>query len=355
MTGAHWDISWHRSIGRDSFWTAPHVLIHLCGLLAGISCGYLILHTTFSHDSPLRKSSVAVWGFRAPLGAFICTWGAVAMLSSAPFDNWWHSAYGLDVKILSPPHVALSIGIFAVHVGGLILILGQMNRADGLLRKRLQLAYLYVRGMMLVSLMVMLMEVASRSYMHTAHYYWLIALVAPLMLSGASRASGFRWAATTVAGIYTVFLLLMEWILPLFPAEPKLGPVYWPVTHFVPPEFPMLLIIPAFAMDLISQRTERWSNLRQAIVSGFAFIGVFALVQWPFANFLMSPGARNWFFGSHYIGYFSPPTSLFRSYRFYPAETGAALWREVALTALTVVATTWMGLRSGAWAQRVRR
>ncbi len=24
-----------------------------------------------------------------------------------------------------------------------------------------------------------------------------------------------------------------QWILPLFPASPKLGPVYFPVTHFV--------------------------------------------------------------------------------------------------------------------------
>ncbi len=27
------------------------------------------------------------------------------MITSAPFDDWWHNAYGLDVKILSPPHV----------------------------------------------------------------------------------------------------------------------------------------------------------------------------------------------------------------------------------------------------------
>ena len=42
MTGIPWDISWHRSIGRDTFWTPPHLLIQLCGILAGITCGYLI-------------------------------------------------------------------------------------------------------------------------------------------------------------------------------------------------------------------------------------------------------------------------------------------------------------------------
>ena len=35
------------------------------------------------------------------------------MLTSAPFDNWWHNAYGLDVKIVSPPHTLLILGIRA--------------------------------------------------------------------------------------------------------------------------------------------------------------------------------------------------------------------------------------------------
>src|SRR5579885_2953859 len=99
MIGGQWDISWHRSIGRDTFWTPAHIAIQLCGILTGISCGYLILSTTFSR-SPLRAASVNIWGFRGPLGAFIAAWGGFTMLASAPFDDWWHNAYGLDVKIL---------------------------------------------------------------------------------------------------------------------------------------------------------------------------------------------------------------------------------------------------------------
>jgi hypothetical protein len=107
------------SIGRDSFWTLPHVLIYLCGVLAGVACGYVIISTTFKRNSPLRPASIAMWGFRGPLGAFMCVWGSVAMISSAPFDNWWHEAYGLDVKILSPPHVLLALGMTAIRVGTL--------------------------------------------------------------------------------------------------------------------------------------------------------------------------------------------------------------------------------------------
>src|SRR5438132_195634 len=47
MVGTHWDIAWHRSIGRDTFWTPAHIAIYLGGVLAGLSCGYLILATSF--------------------------------------------------------------------------------------------------------------------------------------------------------------------------------------------------------------------------------------------------------------------------------------------------------------------
>src|SRR6184192_4333351 len=127
--GAHWDVSWHRSIGRDTFWTPAHIAIYLCGVLAGIACGYLIFSTTFRGSAEARAGAVHVLGFSGPLGAFLSAWGGVAMLTSAPFDNWWHNAYGLDVKIVSPPHTLLVVGIRAVSVGILFLILAAMNRA----------------------------------------------------------------------------------------------------------------------------------------------------------------------------------------------------------------------------------
>jgi hypothetical protein len=101
--GGAWDVSWHRSIGRDTFWTPAHMAIYACGVLAAIICAYLILTTTFSRSVKLKAASVNVLGFSAPLGAFIAAWGGIAMLTSAPFDNWWHAAYGLYVKIVIHP------------------------------------------------------------------------------------------------------------------------------------------------------------------------------------------------------------------------------------------------------------
>jgi hypothetical protein len=355
MIGVHWDISWHRSIGRDTFWTPAHLAIHLCGVLAGIACGYLILATTFGRDAFLRQASVSIWGFRGPLGAFISAWGGIAMLTSAPLDNWWHNAYGLDVKILSPPHMVLAAGIIAVYVGTLILILGYMNRAADEERGRLLALFLYVGGMILVCLMVLEMEITSRVVMHSAYFYRVVATVAPLVLAGVARASKYKWAATAVAGIYTAFVLLIGWILPLFPAEPKLGPVLYPTAQFIPPEFPLLLIVPAFALDLLWQKTTRWGAWKQSLVSAGVFLGTFVAVQWPLADFLMSPAARNWFFGAMYFGYNTNPLGRYALYQFIPPEAAADFWREAALAFILSVLLIRIGLASGDRLGRIRR
>ena len=41
-----------------------------------------------------------------------------------------------------------------------------------------------------------------------------------------------------MTGIYSAFVLILMWVLPLFPAHPKLGPVYQDITHMVPLPFP---------------------------------------------------------------------------------------------------------------------
>jgi hypothetical protein len=78
ILGVIWDISWHRSIGRDTFWTPAHLAIYLGGVVAGVTCAWLALRTTFAGSTSDRAAAVRFWGFRAPLGAWVCIWGALA-------------------------------------------------------------------------------------------------------------------------------------------------------------------------------------------------------------------------------------------------------------------------------------
>jgi hypothetical protein len=356
MAGTHWDIAWHRSIGRDTFWTPAHMAIYLGGVLAGLSCGYLILSTTFRSAGPARDAAVKIWGFRGPLGAFICAWGGVALLASAPFDDWWHNAYGLDVKVLSPPHVVLIVGIIAIDLGALILILGNMNRAQDDARRRLNWIFLYVAAMILVCLFILVFEYNFRLYMHGGRFYRVIAMVVPIVLAGVSKASGRRWACTAAMAFYSVFILLMLWILPLAPAETRLGPVYRHVTTLIPGEFPLLLIVPAVFLDLLWAKTANWNKWLQAVLAGAVFLVIFIAVQWPFASFLMSPAARNRFFGAIYFDYNLHPASHYVRHLFQPTEASASeFWTEMGLATVFAILTTRIGIAWGDWMHRIRR
>lgn len=354
--GGVWDISWHETIGRDSFWTPAHVLIYLCGVLAGVACGYLILSTTFQSRSPLRASSVSMWGFRGPLGAFICAWGGVAMITSAPFDNWWHAAYGLDVKIISPPHILLALGMTAIRFGTLVLVLAEMQRAQGEFRAKLERMLFYSFLFLLAMTVGIAQEMTNRVFMHGAKFYLVVMMGVPIWMAAVSRVARSRWAATIMTCMYTALHLFFVWILPLVPAEPKLGPVYQKVTHLVAPEFPLLLIVPAIIFDLVRRHIGTFSRWAQAMILGSACLVSFIAVQWPFADFLMSPASRNRFFATNEFPYFIPPTSFWVRSVYYPTEhTSGEFWMRMALALAVAVVTTHMGLGWGDWMKRLRR
>lgn len=354
--GGIWDISWHKSIGRDTFWTAPHMLIYLCGILAGISCGYLILSSSFGHSAEAQAGSVRIWGFRGPLGAFVCAWGGVAMITSAPFDNWWHAAYGLDVKVLSPPHVLLIFGILVIRIGTLLLIMGNLSHAEGALHTRLHALMLYTYTFLLVTSFGIFQEFLLRNYMHSGLFYLLMSLGSCFFLAGLYQMSDYRWAGTTVTGIYTVLNLLYVWILPLFPAEPKLGPVFQQVTHFVPPDFPILVIVPAFLLDLTRPWWRRYSYWARAPRIALIFVVALLAVQWPLADFLMTPAARNWVFGSQYFPFFVPSTTDWVRNVFTQVEPGdRQFWTRILMAFVLGAVMARAGFSWGDWMRKIRR
>jgi hypothetical protein len=184
------------------------------------------------------------------------------------------------------------------------------------------------------------------------------AALPPIVLALASRLTGYPFAATAVAALYTLFRMGLILLLPLFPAEPKLGPVYQHVTHFIPPDFPLLFIVPAFALDLLWQRAKNWNwnPWKLSLVSGLVWVGVFFAVEWPFASFLLTPAARNWFFGTIYFYYALPTTSFTAKYQFYPQSTTPFEFALGLLFAVVLgtLAIRW-GLARGEYLRKVKR
>ena len=305
VVGLIWDISWHRTVGRDTFWTLAHVLEQVAAVIAGLSCGWLVLRTTFAGSEAERASSVRFWRFfQGPLGAWVCIWGTLMMITSAPFDNWWHNAYGLDVKIISPPHTVLASGMIAIQIGAILMTVAAQNRQDSENQQLYRLMYAYAAGILVTMLVTVIQEEASvGNHMHASRFYIITGWLIPLFLIGLARASRLRWPATTITAIYMLISLSMMWILQLFEATPMLAPIYNPVTHMVPPPFPLLIIVPALAVDLIMRKFGRGNDWKLAGVIGLVWVAIMVIVHWFWGEFLLSPAARTFLFAADQWSY----------------------------------------------------
>jgi hypothetical protein len=91
--GLLWDVAWHRTIGRDSFLSPPHVPMYAGVLVNGLVSAWAILWRRQRHGAP---------------GGFILS-GAGVLLAvlGAGFDEWWHVHVGKDVNLWSPPHLGV--------------------------------------------------------------------------------------------------------------------------------------------------------------------------------------------------------------------------------------------------------
>ena len=353
LFGVLWDISWHMSIGRDTLLSPPHIAIYLGGIIAGIASIIKTIHLSFFSTAIEKENTIRFWGLRAPLSAMFCIWGAGAMLTSAPFDDWWHNAYGLDVKILSPPHSLLAIGILSIQMGSMVSILAiQNNRKDLGWWKHI---YILSAGILLSITYIFIIEFMSRSRMHHPLFYQVAGGAIPLMLFAGSTAARVKYPATKIAFAYMAIFMLALWISPLFPAEPKLSPVRNPVDHFVPLPFPLLLFIPAFFVDLVHAKFKQFNFWTKTWVTAGIFLTFLFITQYSFAEFLISPASRNWFFGTHEWAYYVDPAAPYR-YAFVPfkGSQGGFLLSMFVAFILTFISTA-LGFKWGNWMKHILR
>src|SRR3954454_14554819 len=65
--GNAWDLFWHITIGRDSFWIPPHTMMYAAVALSGLIALAVVLGDTLRRADGLSL----MLGFRAPLGFFL--------------------------------------------------------------------------------------------------------------------------------------------------------------------------------------------------------------------------------------------------------------------------------------------
>ena len=94
-----WDVWWHGAMGRESFWSPPHLLLY-ASVIVAIGAGF----------SGWWKTRERLWMWLAIVLFFIP--------ASAPFDELWHRIFGVEpvnspLIIWSPPHVILALALIA--------------------------------------------------------------------------------------------------------------------------------------------------------------------------------------------------------------------------------------------------
>jgi len=363
VVGIIWDISWHLTIGRDSVFSPPHLAIYGGVLgLGALSAGLLARSTWLDRNEHDRAVGIA--GLRAPTGAWVCLWGVAAVLTAVLLDAWWHRAYGLDVTLVSVPHTILATGFMTLILGALMTVLTMQNRDEAPSRQGLQAALAILGGCMIVTVTMTTTIYAARpNDMHSPLFHRVSALSFPVVLAMMVRASRARWAASSTAGVYMGIILLASWILQLVPAAPRVGPILNDVSRMVPPGFPLLLVLPALAYDLVHACCDRGRSGREWLLAsgmGILFVVVFGAAQWLMAELLMSPAGRNRFFAADRWPYYEPYGP--RRYTWWGTTLDEIARRNIRGLAfeLVVIAgiaaiSARMGLWSGAWMARLQR
>jgi hypothetical protein len=354
MLAVHWDFSWHRSIGRDTFFTPPHVVLYSGALCSCLAAATAILRSRIVHSPGPR--GVHVWGFEAPLGAFAVAWGGLVMLAGGVFDDWWHGVYGLDIVIQSVPHVVIGVGgLLTIFTGNLLLAVSRANGARAPERDSAPLV-LFAGGVLLALALMVNVEDLFVYSMHGARFYCIVAALVPLIAFGVGHATRVRFGATCVTLVYTAVLLLLIAVLPLIPAEPRLGPILHPVHHFVPPPFPLLLAPAVALVDWLAPRFQRWSPGARSLGAGTLFFAAFTLLSWPFASFLQTPYADNRLFVGNEFAFFQAENSLPLRHLFYPTElTRLGFWCGMAAALALAVSSTRLAVGLSGWLRGVRR
>ncbi|MER5467614.1 hypothetical protein [Streptomyces sp. NPDC002685] len=200
--GVVWDVQWHDDVGPDTFFTAPHMLIYAAPTLAGLTGVVMVLMRTGVWRAD--PDSVAATGrsvtvlrvFRAPIGFFVAGVGAAVELIYGMIDLWWHTVYGFDVTLNSPPHVGLSLGGLTICVGTVLAFTALGDRAVSRWGVALSVAT------SLTSMMFALFWAQPFEVSMTA-----VALFALLMVAGVTRATGW----VTFTGLVFGALHAIDW------------------------------------------------------------------------------------------------------------------------------------------------
>lgn len=265
--GIYWDVGWHRTVGRDTFWSPPHLLMYAAVAangLAAISAAAWALRFP-DRLSEFGRAIRGPFGLRLPLGFSLLGLGAGVVLAAAPLDEFWHRLYGKDSTVWSFPHL-LAVAGAALMVLGIVAAVATRSRVGRLPLWVSRLLIAFLAADLLQKAMFSLSHYTVDPFSRTPDYYpFLTTLLTAGVAIGAVRALGPGWA-TVSAGIHLALAILAILLLRAF--------------NFNTPTASPLLVVPALSVDgwmtLAGRRRDRWPV---AVVAGLFFGALVVLTE----------------------------------------------------------------------------
>jgi hypothetical protein len=268
--GAVWDVAWHRAMGRDTFWSPPHLALY-AGIGTSLLAALWGLVDGVRHAQAVRGMRWRIGPYALPVALVLALVGEGGTVAVAPLDDLWHRLYGRDVDVWSFPHLLALATSATGGIGWMAATLPYLrDPTTGRRRMAPTLAYWTFTGLLAYTAWFGLNWYQILAVMRDAVQYPALVglfILAALLVGGAG---GYRWSATTGAG---VLLLLIALPIAVF------GAIGWPV-----PAAPPLLLISAVAVDLLGPRLpRRWSAVLRGAALGALFGMVFLAVELPAA------------------------------------------------------------------------
>jgi hypothetical protein len=255
LFGLSWDIQWHSDVGPDTFWTVPHLFVYAGAALTGVACLTTVLLCTQTARQLKRRDWVRVFGiFSAPIGFIVAGFGAFGFLLFGLFDQWWHTVFGFDAVLSSPPHVGLLLSN-VMSVVGCAIIFGIGSRQRLL---EMVLALMVALGF---SLPILMATVGELGWIPL--FLALPALILPFGMAYGVSVSRQVWMALYVMLAFSLFRWVCWFLFPIITQAyaDSLGLALRDTTQGVP-QVPYLMPMLAPIAGLVFAGLLHWAKLR---------------------------------------------------------------------------------------------
>ena len=266
MWGVYFDTAWHRTVGRDSFFSLPHLFIYGAGFLVWVSCVTAVVLATRGRLADLGGIVLRVGPLRLPLGFALCGLGTATIVLAIPTDLAWHAVFGKDLLIWSPPHLQGVVGGAIGALGILFAVAAQKGRGVFAPRWRWRLVMLLPLVDLLHYVHWSLAHYTLFPWTRTPDFYpFIVALTVPLIVVAAARAVGAL--APTWAGL-------------LFVAAIALIDLALAAIDFARPAITPFFFLPAIPVSLLYARwPERRHAASTAVIAGVVYLLGFVAME----------------------------------------------------------------------------